>query len=239
MDYIQIINTLKEYHQTPELIMYDVLIGIYNNNFLSSSQYDYYRKLWTKIKYYAYEEYSDVNTYYQYFTDKLYNTINRDMNWSHEIGKFKLGRKHYCIVTLSCRTDIRSKVITVKVLPINKTEVQKIFVNGISNVTKLCIEDDTTYNFNNIKKIIKICETLNIMNSCKKCNKIIVSDGLPQDIDNYEYCTDCLKNSATKIQTYWRRSISDPNFTLCQNRLLNEFTELPIELASPSYLGST
>lgn len=48
-----------------------------------------------------------------------------------------------------------------------------------------------------------------------------------QNIFNkYQYSCDIIKmqSSARKIQRVWRRCISDPEYTVCKNRLQNEFS---------------
>jgi hypothetical protein len=217
MDYDRLIKYLKNYLDFPEVIMYDVLKGLLGNELLSHNTYDAFKKRWNKIKHYT-----DDEVYYQDFIYDLGNAINNNMKWCYEIGRFALPKDNCGIVMLSCEKTLATKLITIKIAPMiikiqRELPNSKLYVSGNNHETKLLIDDDTTMNFNNIKKCIKVCETLHMLNSCKKCNKTVIFTS------DYEFCSECLNNAAKKIQEQWKICIANPQYTICQNRLMNEF----------------
>lgn len=222
MNFERLMHSLKSYLKTPEIIIYDVLKGLLGNELIDHKNYDRLKKRWDTIKYYADDISNSINTYYQEFIYDLEKLINKNMNWYYELGRFPLPKNNYGIVCLSCLNTLATKIITVKVLPIT-IQLQKealntkVYVSGNNNETKIIIEDNTTINFNNIKKCIKICDTLHLLNGCKNCNKITI---------NSEFCSDCTNNAAQKIQLQWKECISNPRYKICKKRLLLEFSQI-------------
>jgi hypothetical protein len=216
-DFNKISNILKNYLNTHESIIYDILKGLINCNIINIETYEFYKNKWNKIKKYAHEQVNPINTYYQEFTYELYNAIEGNMNWYYEIGRFPLPRNNFASIKLSCSGDLNTKIITINT---NELAEHKIYVYGHNTKCNTIIEDNTTFNFNNIKKIIKICDILYLLNNCKKCNNITFNN-------NYNnICDSCLNISAKIIQDKWRNAIANPKFLICQKRLSNEFNNL-------------
>lgn len=198
MDYNRIIKTLKSYIDQPEIIMFDVLKGLLSNDVIDVATYDNYKKRWNKIKNYAEDEINPTATFYQDFAFDLERTTSYNLKWSYEIGRFALPKNNYAVVSLSCMGHFTTKIINITIIP-QIIPSPKMYVSGTSNETRLTIENDTTMNFCIIKKCIKICETLNLLNSCKKCGKIVIFN------KDYELCSECLNIAAKKIQDQWRQ----------------------------------
>jgi hypothetical protein len=233
MDFDRLIHSLKTYNETPEVIMYDVLKGLLSNEIIDNVTYETFKKRWTKIKHYAEDEMDPVSTFYQQYIYDLENSMYQNFNWNYEIGRFALPKNNYGIVSLSCNGTIGTKMISIKVVPMTvklqkESNHVKLFVNGNNNETKICIESSTTINYNNIRKCIKVCETLHLLNSCKKCDKTVIFT------TDYEYCPDCLNNAAQKIQCQWRECIANPKYNVCYTRLMKEFDYLPLPSQSCS-----
>lgn len=52
--------------------------------------------------------------------------------------------------------------------------------------------------------------------------RVVLMDHIKRQFEIF----DLHNNQAKIIQTYWRQAISDPNYKICRNRLMREFTEM-------------
>ena len=137
--------------------MVDILRAAFDGK---NDQLSIWLKRWNKIKFFADED-ADLDpssTNYQYFTHCLNRFLNGRIDFKFKIGSFELPKNKSVTVAMFCMETLKNKCIS---FSINEKEIYRII-----------IECDTLYNYKNIKKCIKVCESLNLLNACKSCSEI-------------------------------------------------------------------
>ena len=156
-DYAKVVSHITAYLQKPELIMSDILKIIF---FGKNDQLNLWIKKWNKIKFFLDED-ADLDpsvTKYEYFLFCLNNFLDANSIYKYTIGSFHLPKNKTITVQLICSNNLKHKCI-------------KFFMNEMI-INKIVIENDSIYNFINLKKCIKFCDQLNLLNACKICKKL-------------------------------------------------------------------
>lgn len=202
--YSTLLNNLQNYLTTPSIMTFNIFSALLDNQIIDAFTYRQLKKEWNKIQYIKDEVGASYMTNYDEFNYHMNKLIKQCWNWHYTIGTFPIPDGQVKVL-LSCRQNIKSKYI---------------HVLAYQNDTAFEVENDHGILYSNLDKIIALCNLLNRLNQCKKCRIVSVN------VSTLGYCLACQNKSATVIQVAWRECISNPEYNICSQRLMKEFTEL-------------
>lgn len=204
IQYSQVINHLQNYITTPSIMTFNIFSALLDNQIIDSFTYRQLKREWNKIQYIQDDVGASYMTNYEEFNYHMNKLIKKEWNWHFTIGTFPIPDGQVKVL-LKCRQNIEKKYI---------------HVVAYQNDTEFEIESNYGIVYSNLKKVIALCNLLNRLNQCKKCRVISVN------VSSLGYCPMCQNKAAALIQTAWRECISNPEYNICRQRLLKEFTDL-------------